>query len=446
MQGSPPLRALAIRQLIEKFLTARLNDKLDKLNYDDPKRAELAKQFQIDIWLADAARRAAQIQAVTHTLKAIQPDAKGSSYHAPPSQMMTLPLVGSHCLGEDYELDVVGNAAALDVYKFLRLEYEGRILLDLAVNADSDLATALSADPAQAQKWMQDFAGLLTARGKPSSHSLAKQLYWPVANDVQGDANFHLLEPLYASTLAQRVYEEVQADRFSDEAKNAREAKKTECFHPRPVRTYPDLCIQQLGGTKPQNISQLNSQRRGNNFLFASLPPRWVSDATKPLLNGDSMFVRFSHRPEVNRALRHLIKFLNTDPDPTKPTRDQRSEKIEVVIDEFLVFTGELRELPEGWTSDPACQLPRHQAYWLDPQGAQQADLAQELPPPTDVLERVSEDFARWLNQQLRVRSASDLSVADPEYFEWRKLLRDALKGYERGDWMATTDEEETHG
>jgi hypothetical protein len=33
--------------------------------------------------------------------------------------------VGSHCLPPDAERDVVGNAAALDVYKLLKLRLEG---------------------------------------------------------------------------------------------------------------------------------------------------------------------------------------------------------------------------------------------------------------------------------------------------------------------------------
>ena len=326
-------RQTQIRELIQGFLKERLASKTEKLSDGDPKRAELQQQFQAHNWLDDAAKRAAQIQAVTHTLKAVHPDAKGTNCHAPPTSLPDLPVVGSHCLGEDYELDVVGNAAALDVYRFLRLTHEGQSLLELSVKQDEDLAAALSSDSSPSQiLGCKPSRFLLQGKGKATAHSLAKQLYWPVAfgaqADALSDASYHLLEPLYPSSLAQRVYEQVQADRFGETAKEAREAKKQAAFHAHPVRFYPDMAIQQLGGTKPQNISQLNSQRQGNNFLFASVPPQWVSQSLKPLLNVDSMFQRYGRRTDVKTELRVLLKFLNTDPPATLPTRNRRAQHV----------------------------------------------------------------------------------------------------------------------
>lgn len=430
-------RQIQLRELVQGFLKERLNSKTEKLGDDDPKRAELQQQFQSHNWLEDAAKRAAQIQAVTHTLKAVHPDAKGTNCHAPPTSLPTLSVVGSHCLGEDYELDVVGNAAALDVYKFLRLTHEGQSLLVLSVKQDPDLAAALSNDASQAQTWLQAFAGLLQAKGQATAHSLAKQLYWPAVwstkTDALDDANYHLLEPLYASALAHRVYEQVQADRFGETAKDAREAKKHGAFHVHPVRFYPDMGIQQLGGTKPQNISQLNSQRRGNNLLFASVPPQWVSQPLKPLLNTESMFGRYGRRAEVKTELRALLKFLKTDPPATLSTRNRRAQHVNDLLLEFLQFTTELRELEPGWVAQPECKLKPQHAFWLDPEGAAQQAHAQNQTPPTDTLNVVSEDFALWFNHQLQSTPAGSLPVGDPEYNVWRKLCEEALKAYERG-------------
>ena len=49
------------------------------------------------------------------------------------------------------------------------------------------------------------------------------------------------------------------------------------------VEAYASLAVQELGGTKPQNISQLNSERRGDNYLLASLPPVWKTVAVQPV-------------------------------------------------------------------------------------------------------------------------------------------------------------------
>jgi CRISPR-associated protein Csy1 len=323
---------------------------------------------------------------------------------------------------------VVGNAAALDVYKFLKLEHEGRSLLGLSMARDADLAAALSDDATQAQGWISAFASLAGRPDRMASHTLAKQLYWPVGNDLHDDASFHLLAPLYASSLAHRVYQTVQDDRFSEEAITARQARKEDKYSARAVREYPDLAIQKLGGTKPQNISQLNSERRGDNLLFASLPPAWRSIDVKPLLGTESMFPRFSRRPEVRKMVKALLAFLKSDPIRNLETRRRRAEWVDGIIDEFLQFCAELRSLPQGWSQTPKCQLTDLEKHWLDPQGVTQALASAGLPLPIDTAERMSAVFANWLNAQLR----DPLPMGDPEFLEWRNRIYEQIKSEER--------------
>lgn len=421
-------RQAELRLLVSGFLEERLQSKLEKLDPDDPKRAELHQQFTSATWLEDAARRVAQIQAVTHSLKPIHPDAKGTSLYSPSSALPGLSVVGSHCLGSDFEGDVVGNAAALDVYKFLKLEHQGRSLLTLVIASDADLAAALSDDLAQAEKWIAAFATLTEPRGRLASHTLAKQLYWPTGNDPHDDASYHLLAPLYATSLAHRVYQTIQDDRFSEEAKAARQARKDGTFSERPVHEYPQLAVQQLGGTKPQNISQLNSERRGNNFLLASLPPTWRSVDLKPLLGTESIFPRYSRRAEVRRLVKELLAFLKTDPARKLETRERRDAWVNALIDEFLQFSAELRSLLPGWSQAQECHLTSADKHWLDPEGAAQASTLSGLPLPTDTLERISGNFANWLNGQLR----NPLPMGDPEFLHWRKLIEAQIKAEER--------------
>jgi len=432
MPNPDPQRTAALRAVIADFLKKRLDDKLEKIKDDDEaapvRRAELQQQFIPATWLEDAARRAGQIQAVTHSLKPIHPDAKGTSLYSPPQLLSALPVVGSHCLGDDFAGDVVGNAAALDVYKFLKLEHEGRNLLALVLERDAELAAALTDDSARAQDWSSAFSALTEPRGRPASHTLAKQLYWPTGNDPHDDASYRLLAPLYASSLAHRVYQTVQDDRFSEEAKIAREAKKAGEFSERPVREYPQLAVQQLGGSKPQNISQLNSERRGNNFLLASLPPTWRSVDLKPLLNTESVFPRFSRRPEVRQAVKALLAFLKSDPTRNIETRARRAQWVSALIDEFLQLRAEFRALPPGWSQLTDCQLDSATAHWLDREGVETTSSASGQPLPTDTAERISDAFANWLNAQLR----DPLPMGDPEFLEWRKQMHEQIKAEER--------------
>lgn len=441
MTTSDPQRVAELRAVIADFLKKRLDDKLEKIkdsegDSDDSVEAKrLARQSLRDqhesiTWLEDAARRVHQIQAVTHSLKPIHPEAKGTNLYSPPASLSALDVVGSHCLGADFAGDVVGNAAALDVYKFLKLTHQERSLLDLVLARDADLAMALSEDEAQAAGWLDAFAGLVEPRGRVVSHTMAKQLYWPVGDDPHDAAGFHLLAPLYASSLAHRVYLTIQEDRFSDEAKAARQAKRDGAFSERPVREYPQLAVQQLGGTKPQNISQLNSERRGNNCLLASLPPVWKSVDLKPLHGTDTLFRSYGRRDEVRQTLKVLLAFLKTDPARNVETRAHRAEMVESLIDELLQFTAELRTLAPGWSSAPECQLNLAERHWLDPDGVAIARAAAGQPLPTDTAEQISAAFANWLNARLR----DPLPVGDPEFLEWRKRMHEQIKADERGD------------
>jgi len=421
MPSPPDLeRSAAMRAVITEFLQQRLNAKLEKLAEDDPKRSELLTKFIPAHWLEDAAQRVSQIQAVTHSLKPIHPDAKGSSLFCEPITLAARTELGSHVLSTNFEADVVGNAAALDVYKFLKLEHLGRSVLSLASQADADLGAALSDDPAVAAAWMAAFASLAAVRGKPSSHTQAKQLYWPVGSDPHDDDQYHLLAPLYPTSLVHKVYQTLQHDRFADDVKVARAARKASTWHDLPVREYPQLAIQKLGGTKPQNISQLNSERRGDNCLLASLPPVWESVAVQPLWGVDSLFKALRRRKGVGSLLKRLKQFLSSDPARNRETRAYRDELVEDLLDELLAFAAGHQTLAPGWTADHRCELPRAHMAWLDPQGDEAL--------PSGLLDLLAGDFARWLNDQCR----PTLMLGDDEYHHWRAQARELFKAWER--------------
>jgi CRISPR-associated protein Csy1 len=433
MPTPDPQRVAELRAVIADFLRKRLDDKLERIKDGEEgaehKRVELRQQFQPAHWLEDAARRVGQIQAVTHSLKPIHPDAKGTSLYSRSQAQPAQPVVGSHCLRDDFAVDVVGNAAALDVYKFLKLTHQGRSLLDMVLERDVDLVSALGDDPVQAESWMSAFAGLVEPRGPIASHTLSKQLYWLTGNDPHDDGDFHLLAPLYASSLAHSVFLTIQDDRFSEEAKAARSARREGAFSDRPVREYPQLAVQNLGGTKPQNISQLNSERRGDNVLLASLPPTWRTVDLKPLVGTDSMFRSYGRRAEVKRLVKDLLDFLKSDPVRNVSTRQRRVELVDSLIDEMLQFSAELRTLAPGWSQAAECRLGSAEKHWLDPEGVAQTITSTDRPLPTDTAERISAAFANWLNAQLR----DPLPMGDPEFLVWRQQMQEQIKAEERG-------------
>jgi CRISPR-associated protein Csy1 len=429
MNDPNPQRVADLRALITDFLIKRRDEKLEKLSPDDPKRHELLQQFIPANWLGDAARRAGQIQAVTHSLKPVHPYAKATEIYIPPVQLEQLQVVGSHCLANDFAVDYVCDAKLLPIVAFLKLEYEGKNLLALSVSGNPDFALALSDDPVQAKTWLEAFASLTKSRGKPGSHTLAKQIYWQCQEDSEDGASFQLLSPLYATSLAHRVFVAIKEDdNFNDAVKTARKALKENTYSERPVRSYAQLAIQQLGGSNTQNISHLNSKRRGENRLLASLPPVWRSSDLKPLLNTESMFPGFSRRPEVRASLKALLAFLKADPKRNLETRNTRAAMVNELIDAFLQFTAELQTLAPGWSQTPHCRLSDAECRWLDPEGVAQTDTELERPAPTDVAERISAAFANWLNGRLR----DPLPLGDSEFMEWRNAMQAQIKADER--------------
>ena len=412
--------------VIQHFLKERFDTKAEKLAPDDPKYQALVEQFQFNTWINDAARRVGQLQVVTHSLKPIHPDAKGSNLYAPPESLHAHSLVGSHVLPTDFAGDVVGNAAALDVYKFLKLSLEGKSLLERALENDGDFAKALSDNPEQAQAWIDAFAAITEPRGEHASHTRGKQLYWLVgddAADLENDAeNFHLLAPLYATSLAHRVFQTINHDRFSEEAKEARKAKREGKYAERPIHSYPNLAVQKMGGTKPQNISQLNSERGGNNYLLASLPPSWSVRDIRPPLKVVSVFSDpgvFGSRPEVRSLVKDLKRFLETNPSTDMHTRDLRDDYTAMLMDELTLFAMQMHSLPAGWSDDEACELVAEEAFWLDPGRAEEDSVFREARNSVEWADEIRHRFARWLNLAL----GDKLPLGDVEFRHWHKTL-----------------------
>lgn len=434
-------RGKSFRAAIAGFIEGRREAKM-KGKEDD---AKTALKYDCATWLANAAQRVGQIQAVTHVLKATHPDARGSSLHIAPSDLPQRPDIGSHLLGENYAEDVVGNAAALDVFKLLKLEVDGRRLLDWARAGDADLQTALSDDAEQAQGWMQAFASLVREETQPVSHPLVKQLYWLAGEAPQDDAQYHLLQPMFASSLAHAVNANIQDARFGETNKEARQAKRDKKSHEHAYRDYRGLVVRKLGGTKPQNISQLNSERGGANYLLASLPPSaWAPKQGADLRKLDSVFAP-AHGAlfwfgEVHEHLRALADFLKTNPEPNKKTRDRVGASVLAIGQELAAFGAAVRgRYRAGWTRDADCRLPLCEQLWLDPDRTELSlredaahphwhadDLTfQQAYDRGDWADEVATRFGLWLNGQLRKHSdkLAMLGEAEMRHFASHTIL-----------------------
>ena len=409
-----------IRKAIESFLNERLQPKLEKLKEgEEDKRQKLLEEHELRNWIANAARRVTQIRRVTHAIKYSHPDAKGSSLLSRGNPAADEKLVGSHSL-EELTIDVVCDAKYLPIYKFLRLEVNGTTLLELAQSDSDALLRAFGGDD-NARGWMKAFANIDNLGETPASHKLAKQLYWPV-----GEGTYRLLAPLFPSSLVQYQYARIHHDRFSDETKSAREARGKNTPHAHGYREYPNLAIVKFGGTKPQNISQLNSERHGEAWLLPSLPPEWKSSGLKPPCYVETLFGRWilGFRT-IREPIQILKKFLRKTEHNNLAIRNTRAELTRQIIDEVLMLAIRIQQLPSGWSADPECRLSQAEQFWLDPGRADEDDKFATARTATDWREVITDSFARWLNQQL---NSDEAPMSDTERDHWRKELDDELR------------------
>ena len=409
-----------ITSVIDNFLTERLQPKLDKLKEgDEEKRQKLIEQHEPRNWIADAARRVAQIRRITHALKYSHPDARGSSLFSEGNPAAGETLVGTHSL-TDLTADVVGNAAALDVYKFLRLEVNGITLLELAQSGSDTLLEAFGGDD-NARSWIQAFADIDNLGDAPASHKLAKQTYWPVDDDA-----YHLLAPLFPSSLAHHQYERIHHDRFSEDAKSAREARYNNAPHAHGYREFPNLAIIKFGGTKPQNISQLNSERHGEAWLLPSLPPEWKTTGLKPPCHVETVFERWLMGfRSIREPVRALKRFLRKTGHNNQAIRNTRLAMTRQIIDEILMLAIRIQQLQPGWSAGPDCRLAQAERFWLDPGRVTKDEDFATARASADWREAITDGFARWLNKQL---DSDKTPMADAERDHWRKELNDELR------------------
>lgn len=430
------LTGLAAR--IAEYIAGRAETRLDKFDKEAEKhrpaagdstpeaeRAEIASRYLPVNWLADAAVRAKQIQMVTHALKFIHTDARGSSFYFPGGPLqaegMNSGAVLSTASLTNPAIDVVGNAAALDVAALLQLAHEGTTLIQCIEQGDSSSLQPFAKDEPQLAEWMGAFKQALEGT-EPSSHKLAKQLYFPLA-----DGRYHLLAPLYSSSLAHALNSRIAASRYPDEIKLVRKAKKDGRFSAMPLVDYPDTAVRTHGGTKPQNVSQLNSSQGGKSFLLGCAPPSWEPLA-KPPLGVNSVFSRNHFGYRVRRDVRSLQQYLlqQMGKDGTKPIRDQRAERVDQVLDQLVQYAAEIQNLTghAEWSAQPDCKLSRAEQLWLDPKRAERDEAFKAERDKDDWQAVVADKFARWFNSRL---SHEKLTMGDAEHADWKKLALEVI-------------------
>jgi CRISPR-associated protein Csy1 len=425
----------ALSAFISDYIAGRRQTKLEAFDKEAAKRSdadnaaiaaerrELELRYEPKAWLTDAAKRAGQINLVTHAAKFTHGDSKSSSIY---SEAVAKEGYLSSAALSGLEPDAVGNAAALDVAKLLQMRVEdGDSLLASLKRGDPSALTAFTDDVNQLNEWIAGFSRALSP-GAPASHKLAKQGYFPA-----GDG-YHLLSPLFATSLVHAMHQKMVALRFGDEVKAIWKARREKTWHPTPLTLFPNSAEMHFGGTKPQNISYLNSVRGGRIWLLSCQPPQWKR-SEKPPTNLRSIFRpgdQFDRR--ANSAIQLLVSLLTKTGDYTNfRIREARDGYINELIDLLFDVAAELqRETWQNWTLN-CPDLKPHQQLWLDPWRTKTDETFRLERDKDDWQKLVAEDFAMWLNARLR-KALPDVGAVEKREWETRERLRTNLREMEK--------------
>lgn len=411
-------------------------DDADKIAAAREKIAELESKYELESWMQDASgRMASQLRFGTHISKGIHPDSKGDNVNFKSRNPLPEGLTGSQSVA-NLPLDANGNAAALPLAAFFDylVDEQGQIRLRDLIQADHpSLERAFSSDQETSRQHATRFKATLdNVIEAAATHERNKQTLWPLQNAIDED-RYQTLVPLYPSAFTHAVFQKLNEMRFGEANKEARDNRRKKNVEQRPYVSIPGVAVVRLGGTKPQNVSQLTSRQGGRNYLLPSLPP-FFSSANEFRLSDKqpSLFdVRLARhcRPGLNQ-LCDVIKA----PGNTQELRESRRAAVDAILHAIFTLAAHIQQgNSPGWSRKYNLSLP--EKYWLDPERAQldDEDAFREARLNSNWQDSVGEQFALWLNERIK-RKLRKLSIhiGDAEHLEWKREMEEAIKASQR--------------
>jgi CRISPR-associated protein Csy1 len=112
--------------------------------------------FKPSVWLTDASKRAKQISLATHAAKFTHSDAKASSALVSDVEPNSGCYLNTAVLAQK-AIDAVGNAAALDVAKLLKIQVNNESLVNQLQQDGAEALRVFTNDPNQLSQWQEGF-------------------------------------------------------------------------------------------------------------------------------------------------------------------------------------------------------------------------------------------------------------------------------------------------
>ena len=343
-------------------------------------KKECEEEFSFEKWLPHAAKRAGQISISTHPCTFSHPSARKNKNGTTSSVIAKSARVTDGYLrvgNVEAQADALGNAAALDVHKFLSLVTEdGNTVLEHIEN-DSDLGKALLSINSESYDQLKSgFMAMAQSDDKPVTSSKIKQVYFPV------ESGYHQLSILSNSGIIFELRQRIEALRFSDVVKEGREARRNNLYSENGYSEIFDVTTIGYGGTKPQNISVLNNQNAGKAHLLLSVPPILEQrDIKFPKTDFFTQNLRYYDCKSELERLDKIFKIEREGNIPLEKIRKGRDRCLRDILDivlqkmiavrsvsntQFFPEKSELKQWQKIWLCEQHQQERRDQDDWLD--------------------------------------------------------------------------------
>lgn len=380
------------------------------------------QKHHIVTWLDWAAEKAKGVSLdTTHVIKLTNAGISGATNIYDKTTSINPRYLTTSSLDNPAIDGAYSNSTLAPIITLLQLSHHNKTLADNILKNDVSSLSVFSDNDEQIKMWMTGFKKAMESSQK-KSHYLAKQVYFPHNAD-----GYHLLLPVISSSLAHALYEKFQ-EYFSEQQKKTRRSRKEGCYSTKIATNYPNKAIIRVTASQHQNVSPLNSKRKGQLVLLSCQPPQWKSQF-KPPLTVSSLFeadINSIARKNIKQLQKFLLLVKKKDLNPSDPKlHEYLLNLVDRIIDDLFNYVAGLDQ-PEkaGWSEDSILTLS-HQ-LWLDP--LKNDDFFQQQRQSKGWKEEIHEDFSLWLNKKLEHKKM--LLGTVHEAF-WRKIIKQRFREFE---------------
>lgn len=411
-----------IIQKYEAFLSERKAEWLKKKSKGKEIKPELNesadKRYDCYNWLNKAVRSASH-SITTHPSTYTHSKAKTTSVYFQQEQKNN-GYLSTNNIRIKQDIDASGNAATdsivIETFMFLTILLEdGKTVWQHFDESSKEVLSFV-------EKYNQDFNQIKLKFKKiffdsnlAKTSELVKQVYLPIENN-----SYHLLSILTPSISITELLRRIDSLQFSEETKQARGLRRENKYHASGFEEYLNLTEIGFGGSKPQNISVLNSQNAGRAYLLPSIPP--TLERRQIRLPNRNFFKQNLYGKSYLAAFTKLHKFMKDDINNIH-VRNAIKNIIQYIFEQILFVALKVRQTQPGWSTGEGYQkLSLNQKIWLDDFYKQQRSEQNEWK------DFIIKQIVVWFFESYEDLIQGAYKLGDDEFISAREILRKILQ------------------